>query len=320
MEKFYRIFCGSDRLVDWKIFLISGIFIFFILKQLEFDLIKSGFLLFRSETIIIAFGVYLFSYILRAVRWWFLIDDLPLISSIHIVTLHTVSNNLFPFRSGEITFPYFCGRFHNIPLSSSLPALLGARIADLCTLGPLFILALLNLKADFLKFKSFVITAVVFLILAFIFPQILHLLSFLLKKSGLVSSFADKVEELRVNYEELWKGKNLFILFFLSLFIWLVKFGAFYLIASHFNVANFPLNYWKVVLGSTASEMMAAMPIQTFAEFGMFEAGWAGAFMFMGMGRREAVTLGFSLHLTILIFSIIIGMPAYILAFFRRKR
>jgi len=41
--------------------------------------------------------------------------------------------------------------------------------------------------------------------------------------------------------------------------------------------------------------------------------------MFMGMARKRAVTLGLSLHLTILLFSLIIGIPAYLLALFRKK-
>jgi len=303
------------------IFLLTFLLLLLIFWQLDIRALKENLSLLLSGQLFLAFLVYLSSYLLRAIRWQFLLGHgLPLASIFHIVALHTVSNNVFPFRSGELTFPYFCKRFHDIPLAISTSTLVSARVADLCSLGPLFFLSLLTLNLSLTRFSLVFLALLVLMGTAFTLPYVLGLLQHLVKSLPLGEKLQGHLAQAQEQYRSLWQGKKLTGLILLSLAIWMVKFGAFFLMAKKLLASStFHLTYWKVVLGSTASELVAALPLQTFAEFGMFEAGWAGAFIFMGMARKEAVTLGFSLHLTFLLFSLIIGIPAYALALFRKQ-
>ena len=305
----------------YSTFILTFLLLLLILWRTDFTALKHNLSSLFSFQLFLAFFIYLASYFLRAVRWQFLLGKrFPLFSIFHIVALHTVSNNVFPFRSGELTFPYFCKRFHGIPVSISASTLLSARFADLCTLGPLFLLSLLFLKMPVGRFYMALLMAFVLLGLALIFPHVLDLFQWILGYTPLSTKIGHHLSEATVQYKSQWRGKNLMGLLFISLTIWVVKFGAFYVITLKLlHSLTFHLTYWKVVLGSTASELVAALPLQTFAEFGMFEAGWAGAFMLMGMGSKAAVTLGFSLHITVLLFSLIVGVPAYIAALCRKK-
>ncbi len=307
---------------NYGIFFLTVLLLLLIFWQLDIPTLKENLTSLLTGQLLFPFLIYLASYLLRALRWQFLLGRVfPLPSIFHIVALHTVSNNVFPFRSGELTFPYFCKRFHNIPVGISTSTLVSARLADLCSLGPLFFISLICLNMPVTKFSAVFLIILVFLGMIFTIPYALSLVLWTLKNTSKRERFSVPLVQAQEQYRRLWKGKKLVGLMALSLAIWVVKFGAFFLIAKKLLISTtFHLNYWKVVLGSTASELVAALPLQTFAEFGMFEAGWAGAFMFMGMARKRAVTLGFSLHLTILLFSLLIGIPAYLAALFRKTK
>ena len=312
----------THKVRGYGVFLLTSLLILLIFWQLDIHTLKENFYLLFSGQLLLAFIIYLTTYILRALRWQFLLGHgFPLHSLFHIVALHTVSNNIFPFRSGELTFPYFCKRFHDVPVAISTSTLVSARIADLGSLGPIFLFSLILLNMSLARFSLVFLFLFVILGMAFTLPYALNLLQYILKHLPGGDRLLEPIAQAQEQYRSLWQGKKLALLILLSLAIWMVKFGAFFLIAKRFLLSpSFHLNYWKVALGSTASELVAALPLQTFAEFGMFEAGWAGAFMFMGMARKEAVTLGFSLHLTFLLFSLIIGIPAYAMALFRKTK
>jgi uncharacterized membrane protein YbhN (UPF0104 family) len=305
---------------EYGFFLLTLLLLVLIYWQLDFKVFRENLSSIFSFQLFLAFVVYLVSYFLRALRWQFLLGkEFPLLSVFHIVVLHTVSNNVFPFRSGELTFPYFCKRFHGIPVGVSAPTLLSARLADVSTLGPLFFFSFLFLNMPVGRFFVLLLVAFVFLVIALTLPHILTLIQWIMGYTPLGERVEGYLSEAKNQYTHQWRGRKLAGLLSLSFSIWAVKFAAFYLIASRLlQPSVFHLTYWKVVLGSTASELIAALPLQTFAEFGMFEAGWAGAFVLMGMGMKSAVTLGFSLHIAILSFSLIVGLPGYVMVFFRK--
>lgn len=304
------------------ILFLTFLFLLLIFWQLDIKNLEKNLHSLLSFQVLLGFFLYLASYLLRAIRWQILLGREFLLTSLfHIVSLHTVANNIFPFRSGELTFLYFCRRFHNIPISISTPTLVSARFADLCALGPLFFFSLLYFGFPLSKFVTVLIFIFIFFSLAYLLPHILGLLQWALGHIRMGEGITKHLSSISECYKSQWHGWNLAMLLFISLSIWVVKFLAFYFMVNGLvDPTTFHLTYWKVVLGSTASELVAALPIQSFAEFGMFEAGWSGAFIFMGMGKRAAVTSGFSLHLIMLLFSLIIGIPAYLAAFLRRSQ
>ena len=291
--------------------LITVVVLIVIITQIDLKELRENAKYFFSFPIFLAFLLYLTSFLLRALRWSFLLSgDLSVPKAFHIVSIHTVSNNIFPFRSGELTFPYFSQALYGVPFKKALVALLSARLADLWSLAVLFLFSISILGLSQIIPHKFLISLILlsglFLIAPLLFVSFVDLVA-------KVPLFSKKVADVRDEIQHFLKGRQLLMLLVISLSIWLVKFAAFHRIAKAYSSNGDP-GYWKVAVASIISEIMAAAPIQTVAEFGMFEAGWTGSFMLMGMSRKAALTLGFSLHVTFLLFSFLLGIPAYIWA------
>ncbi len=251
----------------------------------------------------VAFLFYFVSYLLRALRWLLLLGEgLGLVEWLHIVVLHTVANNLLPFRSGELSFPYFCKTLYGISLDDSIAALLSARVADLFSLGLVGCVALVFVGV----MSPWMLLGILLVPACFVLVRF---------SERLVSFLSRTVFKRDVRIEAISPVRFL-LLFFASLLIWFVKFFSFYLMVLSFG-KSLGLGYWQVVVASIASEVAAALPIQSLAEFGLFEAGWAGPLMAMGIDRHLAVTLGFAVHLTFLLFSVVMGIPVYALTIIR---
>jgi multisubunit Na+/H+ antiporter MnhC subunit len=62
------------------------------------------------------------------------------------------------------------------------------------------------------------------------------------------------------------------------------------------------------------------LPIQTIAGFGIIESGWALGFMVMGVSKNEAIASGFSIHIIILIFTLVIGVLGFINIYIKTKK
>ena len=87
--------------------------------------------------IVIAMLLFLLSY---QIRTWRLYDYfLPhtkgnWLTTLRLMLLHNILNNLLPARSGEVSFPLLMKRYFSVGYSHSLPALLWFRLLDLHTL------------------------------------------------------------------------------------------------------------------------------------------------------------------------------------------
>ncbi len=300
------------------VLLLTIVFLAVILWQLDYRLVI---LFIRKSSpliLILSFVLYTLTYWLRALRWRILLGiPLSLFSLFHIVCLHTLSNNLFPFRSGELTLPYFLKRFHKIQLPASLSSLLLARVSDMISLGLLFLAGLVALGYPGGKNLLFLIPLIMILLVVspWIMSHILSLavcLPFLKKKSVEIGNLS---EEIRGQ----WRGVRMLQTNLMSLAIWSLKFLAFFLLLKEMaKSTTFPLNYWKVVLGTSA--LTTVLPIHSIGGIGTYEAGWIGAFIIMGMSRKIAVTMAFLFHMVLLLFSVLLGVPSYFIVPLRSGR
>ncbi|GEM_PF-604071 len=316
--------------------LVTLVLLGIILSQMDYKVV--GLFLKKASPLVIllSFAIYTFTYLLRAIRWRILLG-LPISTSslFHIVCLHTLANNLFPFRTGELTFPYFLGRFHKVQLPSAFSSLFLARVSDMLALGSLFLAGLVAVGFPGEKTLALVVPALMAIL--FFSPKLLARILPLIQKCsrfkirgwrlqrkaqgsepppslGSLESFSQEIQEQ-------WKGRRMAMANLLSLVIWGVKFLAFYLLALEMTrPLGYPLSYWKVVVGTSASELTTVLPIHSIGGVGTYEAGWTGAFILMGMARGEAVATAFLFHMTLLLFSVVLGLPAYLMIPLRGKR
>ncbi len=308
-------------LLSSLVIIVTIVLLGVILSQVDYRMV--GLSLHRASlgVTLLAFVLYILTYLLRAWRWRVLVGlPLPFISLFHIVCLHTLANNLFPFRTGELTFPYFLRRFHHVELSSSLSSLLLARVSDMLALGLFFITALIAIGLP--KGKSlFPLVVLLLMALLLLSPGILARLLSILAPLPPFKKYGASVEALSQELRGQWKGKRAIKANLLSLSIWGIKFLAFLLLIEEMTrTVGFPLTYWKVILGTSASELTTVLPIHSIGGIGTYEAGWTGAFILMGMARKTALTTAFLFHLVLLFFSVILGLPSYLMVPLRKQK
>ena len=310
------------------IILITLVFLGIILSQMDYRVVALFLKKASLSLVLLSFALYSLTYILRAARWRILLGlPISIPSLFHIVCLHTLANNLFPFRTGELTFPYFLDRFHKVQLPSSFSSLFLARVSDMLALGCLFLAGLV--AVGFPREKTIVLAVPLLMVVLFFSPRIMSKLLPLITritkpKTRDPAKGEDKrpaLESFSQEIQEQWRGKRMVTANLLSLAIWGVKFLAFYFLALEMTrPLGYPLNYWKVVVGTSASELTTVLPIHSIGGVGTYEAGWTGAFILMGMAKGEAVATAFLFHMTLLLFSVVLGLPAYLMIPLRGRK
>ncbi len=303
------------------VILITILFLGIILSQADYRLVRSFFLKASLAPLLLAFLLYSLTYILRAWRWRELMGlPLPTPSLFHIVCLHTLANNLFPFRTGELTFPLFIKRFHNVDLSSSLSSLLLARVSDMLALGLFFITAL-GIVGLHREETAVLLMVPLFMLILILSPGALAKILSTIASLPIAQKRASSLEGLSSELRSQWRGARAIKANLLTILIWGIKFLAFFLLIREMTKSvGFPLTYWKVILGTSASELTTVLPIHSIGGIGTYEAGWIGAFILMGMSRKTAFTTAFLFHLTLLFASAVLGLPSYLVIPLRERR
>lgn len=78
---------------------------------------------------------------------------------------------------------------------------------------------------------------------------------------------------------------------------------------------------WDLVIGISATELLASLPVPTIGQFGVWEGGLAGALVAMGFDREPATIVAFGIHGITQIYEYLLGLLALgaLLALSRRR-
>ncbi len=281
--------------------LISLFLIIFIIINLDFYKL----LCFLENTswklLFLAFIFYILSFALRAFRWKLMINTVPFSRLFSVVAIHTLSNNIYPARTGEFSFLYLLKEFNKEKLLSMLFL---ARFMDIICIGIIFTLSVAFLAMNRVYWLLFPMTISVIVLLS-LFLVILE--KFIPEKGIFI-----KVKDFFLNTKEAFFSLKAYVfsVFIASFFIWIIKYIAFYFIAlSVFKSFGIEVSFWQTVFGVSFSELTTVLPVHSIGGYGTFEAGWTGAYIILGFERKIAVTSGFIFHTLLLLFSIILGLP-----------
>ncbi len=280
---------------------ISLFLIIFIIINLDFYKL----LCFLENTswklLFLAFIFYILSFALRAFRWKLMINSVPFSRLFSVVAIHTLSNNIYPARTGEFSFLYLLKEFNKEKLLSMLFL---ARFMDIICIGIIFTLSVAFLAMNRVYWLLFPMTISVIVLLS-LFLVILE--KFIPEKGIFI-----KVKDFFLNTKEAFFSLKAYVfsVFIASFFIWIIKYIAFYFIAlSVFKSFGIEVSFWQTVFGVSFSELTTVLPVHSIGGYGTFEAGWTGAYIILGFERKIAVTSGFIFHTLLLLFSIILGLP-----------
>lgn len=273
---------------------------------------------------IIGFILYTISYFFRTIRLKLLIKtNIKFKDMLSIVAIHNMANNILPARTGEFSFIYLLKTKKNISFSESFAALIIARIFDIIAISLLFIVSVVIIG----DLPSLISNVLVVLTLFLIVLIILFILSVFhgetviknierffiaikINKTRIANFILTKGDEIIQNFRVIRSKKIVICSFFFSLFIWIFAYTITYLL---FQEMNIEISIWTVILGSSFLIFTTILPIHSVGGFGTVEGMWTIAFMALGLSKEEAISSGFTVHIIITIYFLILGLIGFVI-------
>lgn len=275
--------------------------------------------------LVIGFIIYLCSYIMRALRFFRLLNKQVHIKCLFpIVCLHNMLINLLPARTGEFSYIYLLKKISKRPAAEGFATLIIARIFDFIIIVVFFIsisFFMNEINPELLDVVVFA-AAFLFLIISFLFFLLMFGFKFLnliniffsfikIEKYWVIQSINKKSAEI-IKYFEDFKSlstKEHVSIIAISLGIWLLTYALMYSLSIAMNIQ---LNWIQILFASSFSIFSTILPIQGIAGFGTVEMGWAIGFIAVGLSKEMAISTGFGFHIIILIYNLILGMAGYL--------
>lgn len=271
--------------------------------------------------LLIGCGWYVITNILRAYRFSVLFGKDKINQPIQILPeMFALSflNNVLPSRTGELSFPYFMQKRHNIPIGEGTTALLIARIFDLLTVLVLYIIFSLVELQNLPSSAASIIGTVA--LAGFVIASGLMVAPWLANFG--IKIFQTIVDRLRWHEQKairlllriandvagaLGQMRSVVVYaqtFAWSIAIWLTTFAWF---DAFLRAIDVPMRYTLVVIGATFASIAKALPFVSIGGFGAHEAGWTIGFSLVGMEQSFAISTGFAVNLLTLMVSIAFG-------------
>jgi len=229
------------------------------------------------------------------------LNELPFSRLFSVVAIHTLANNIYPARTGELSFIYLLRELDKGRLFS---VLLLARFMDIVCIGMIFSLSVAFLAMNRVYWLFFPLAVVVAAFLSFL----LLFVERFIPETGVLVKVKSFLSSTRCAFFSL--KPYVFPVFLASFLVWAIKYVAFYFLTlSIFTTFGVHISFWQAVFGVSFSELTTVLPIHSVGGYGTFEAGWTGAYILLGFDRKMAVTSGFLFHTLLLLFSLMVGLP-----------
>ena len=263
-------------------------------------------------------GISLVAVGLRAWRAKMLLAPQPIgWKDIVLVTLiRNCLDDLLPARIGALSYIYVLNQRLGFPFETAASTFAVGIVYDFLTLGPFLIIAVIVAGAGVSGIPSFALFAVAAGYLAataLVLWKIVPLARFLLRvfvaaleafkadhKKGATASI-EKLQKTITGLQDIRARKIDAPLFVQSFLIRFCKYAAIFFLLwallKNRGVGLSQLGFLKMILGVTAAEMTAFLPIRGLAGFGTWESAWALAFGLMALPLELAVVSGLGLHL-----------------------
>jgi len=296
--------------------LFSLIIIFYVVAKLDWQAVQKTFSQIDLRWLLAAFGVYLFNYILRSLRFQILLDleKVPFRHILGITNLYGMYLYLMPAKSGELSYPILLKSRLNVPLPESTATLIAARFIDFATVAlflPAVLISFWDQIHPWVRVGALLFVGGVFLFGVGILWFVRHPASIKVSPSTKIiqgssvamrlwRAFTKLVASLHVIDQRKQYGR----LWLLTIAIWICVQTNFYFIILSLGES---LNFLQMVVVSIIMVPMTLLPIQGFANLGTHEIGWVAAFALFGYSETTALNIAVSSHIVLLLFVLLLG-------------
>lgn len=333
------------RVLNIVIVVCFGIFlVYYLLSRINISDIKQALLGMYKPTLIGALAVLLLSNLFRAYRKNILVgsDRIGMGDMFLVAMIRNAFNMVLPARTGEISYVYVLTRRFMFPLEIGVSTLMVVMIFDLVIVFSLILIAVVIVGINTYTISSISVIAVAVVLLAvsllilFYLSNIIDLVLIVYRKllarfkvseKKLIFRIYKKLLDININLRLIKVRRIYWKVYLSSIATRVLKFTSYYLIIhailSPMGYTFSDLNYWVILLATVAAEISAVLPTHALAGFGTYEGAFALAFIMLGFKENISIIVGFSYHLVVLLFTVILGIIAMIIIsmpFYRIKK
>ena len=289
---------------------ISSVIILLLLSAIDVDHIFTALLQVNGFFYLLGFLAYVTSYILRALRFRVLFKTNTLGQYVLIVAGHMFFNHILPFRSGELSLPFFLKRITNIPYSQSISLFMLLRLFDVIVIIITFFTVLLwggdspNIQILTFSLLILILCIIGLLNLKTLFLKIITYITYILpeKYTPHLKEF-----EIHINQALTLSPKVHIQLFLLSLLDRICNYAVTIFLVKGMS---FDISFVPLIIANAAASLSNVLPINSIGSFGTLELGWTGALMYYDIPKDIAISSGFSFHLLFITYTIGIGLTS----------
>ena len=256
--------------------MLSGIFIYFSFRQINFGDVRARGLHFSFGWLLFATTLYSAGVVLRGIRWRMILASSTYITtgaSISLVVIGMSANNILPMRTGEIVRSGILSRQTGMSTLTVLGTILVEKILDTLVLLGLVAIALVLLNQEEAKLFIFGAAGIVVLGINLLFVlvngsisrRVLKLMIFLPDRIRTLASGV--VSRVQSGFGTIESKQNWFKVVALSILIWILESISYFCIAASVGIF-LSITHFAVV--TSASNLAIAVP-STAGGIGPFE-------------------------------------------------
>jgi uncharacterized protein (TIRG00374 family) len=273
-----------------------------------------------KQDLFIAFFLYVISVFFKATRFRAILrSDIGLGRIFSIVSLYMFFANFLPMRAGELSYMYLLKREANTPGTKSFASLIVGVIADMMILLVMMIIVAWHLRSklaersmhllvsDFAeslihKFTGLRLIIMIFAVLLILVAGFL-LIRQVFKKYFLTikGKFIEVLRELAFIKPDV----RLLAIILFSILIITFRFATQWYVVRSMEVN---IDIWQFAFALLFGVLFSIIPIHGPAGLGTVEAPWVLALVYLNVPEKDAITSGFSLHIIIMVFCVILGL------------
>lgn len=257
---------------------------------------------------------------LRAQRFRLLLPDpQPASGPVFLATvIQNALGDLFPARLASLgSYVWFMNRRLAVTAEAAASTFIVSFALDLVSLGPLLLIAVavrfgaaVPVRGAQFSLEGIAVFAAVFFVVSAVAAWWLGPLTRAFarlpralargRENSLWIRVAAFLDQIGTSMETVRRGGKLLRLLAISLTIRLAKYAALFaltesLLAGTAYGGQHP-SPWDLVIGVSATELIASLPIPAIGQFGVWEGGMVGALFMMGFPREQSTLLAFGVH------------------------
>lgn len=275
----------------------------------------------RFSWLLAALIFHLLTYVIRTVRFRYLLDSNPdFLSILGATNLYGMYLYLMPVKTGEVALPLLYKNHMQIPLTHSTATLLAARFLDLVMMALLLPILLALQWSRLLPYLRLVIVLIslaviicwVILIKFLKYPEKLDPLLKRFEKARfkVLNRLGEIGNSVFQELRRIYTGNKFWPALLISAGIWFFVQNTLYSIISSLG---FQVSLVQVVVVSLIMIPFTFVPLQGFANLGTYEVSIVLAFALYGVTAEDSLNIAVGSHVIYISFSLLLGLSGLVL-------